>query len=274
MNKKAAYFLVLPGVLFLLIFMIIPIASIILSTFQAKGGGVTFQGYIGFFTDPYTVGIVLTTLKTSMVTTLICIVLGFPTAYYISKTKVSRRGIYLALAIFPLLTGPVVRSFSWLVILGKNGFVNNVLTSLHIVDQPLKILYTETSIVIGLVHLFLPMMIISLIGVMENIDEDLVKAAESLGASRFKAFAKIVLPLSIPGLVVGSTLVLVGSLTAYATPQLLGGTKRVIATLLFQNAITLSDWNMASIIATIMIIITFLMMSIMNVLAKKLNPKG
>jgi putative spermidine/putrescine transport system permease protein len=271
--KKPAYWLVLPGALFLTVFMVIPIALIILSTFRTDEG-ISLGGYISFFTDSYTLGILWTTLKLSLITTVLCILLGFPAAYYISRTKVSRRGIYLALAIFPLLTSAVVRSFSWMVTLGKNGLINNLLLDLHVIDKPIQILYTETSIIIGLVHLFLPLMIISLIGVLENIDGDLVKAAASLGASRFKSFIKVILPLSVPGLLVGSTLVLVGSLTAYATPQLLGGKKRVLATLLFQNTMTLGDWKTASIIATIMIALTFLLIGIINSLAKKLNPNG
>lgn len=271
--KKPAYLLVLPGALFLTVFMVIPIAMIILSTFQGEDGN-PLAGYISFFTDSYTLGILWTTLKISLITTVICMLLGYPTAYYISRTSISRRGIYLALAIFPLLTSAVVRSFSWMVTLGKNGLINNLLMNLHLIEKPIQILYTETAIIIGMVHLFLPLMIISLIGVMENIDGDLVKAAASLGASRFKAFLKVILPLSVPGLLVGSTLVLVGSLTAYATPQLLGGKKRVLATLLFQNTMTLGDWKSASIIATIMIALTFLLIAIMNVFAKKLNPNG
>ncbi len=271
--KKPAYLLVLPGALFLTIFMVIPIAMIIFSTFN-DGGQFSLAGYISFFTDSYTLGILWTTLKLSLISTVICILLGYPTAYYISRTKASRRGIYLALAIFPLLTSAVVRSFSWMVTLGKNGLINNLLMDMHLISKPIQILYTETSIIIGFVHLFLPLMIISLIGVMENIDADLVKAAASLGASRFKAFVKVILPLSVPGLLVGSTLVLVGSLTAYATPQLLGGKKRVLATLLFQNTMTLGDWKTASVIATIMIVLTFVLIGVINSLAKKLNPNG
>jgi len=109
---------------------------------------------------------------------------------------------------------------------------------------------------------------------MENIDPDLIKAAESLGASKFTAFRKVIVPLSVPGLIIGSILVFVGSLTAYTTPALLGGKQRVISTFLYQNAITLNDWYMASVIATIMIVITFVVIYVMNKLATKLNPKG
>ena len=143
-----------------------------------------------------------------------------------------------------------------------------------IIHEPLDILCTPTAIIIGLVHLFLPLIIVSLVGVMENIQHDLLEAAESLGASKAIVFLKVVLPLCVPGLVIGSILVFVGSFTAYTTPALLGGKQRVISTFLYQNAITLNDWQVASIVATIMIVITFAVIACMNALARKLNPKG
>ncbi|MED3833384.1 ABC transporter permease [Peribacillus frigoritolerans] len=274
MKKRYLYLLLLPGVLFLTIFMIIPILMTICTTFFHEGGGFSIQGYLDFFQDRYFIEILLTTLRVSLFTTIICILLGFPAAYYISKLKQRKKAIMLLLTIFPLLTSPVVRSFSWMVIIGKNGVVNKLLMGMGLIEKPLDILYTPTAIIIGLVHLFLPLIIVTLVGVMENIETDLLKAAESLGASRLAVFSKVVIPLSVPGLVIGSILVFVGSFTAYTTPALLGGKQRVISTFLYQNAITLNEWQVASIVATIMIAVTVLIISIMNGLAKKLNPKG
>ncbi|MDM5312477.1 ABC transporter permease [Peribacillus frigoritolerans] len=274
MKKRYLYLLLLPGVLFLTIFMIIPILMTIGTTFFHEGGGFSIQGYLDFFQDQYFIEILLTTLRVSLFTTIICILLGFPAAYYISKLKQRKKAIMLLLTIFPLLTSPVVRSFSWMVIIGKNGVVNKFLMGMGLIEKPLDILYTPTAIIIGLVHLFLPLIIVTLVGVMENIETDLLKAAESLGASRLAVFSKVIIPLSVPGLVIGSILVFVGSFTAYTTPALLGGKQRVISTFLYQNAITLNEWQVASIVATIMIAVTVLIISIMNGLAKKLNPKG
>jgi putative spermidine/putrescine transport system permease protein len=273
-KKRYLYLLLLPGVLFLTIFMIIPILMTIGTTFFHEGGGFSVQGYLDFFQDRYFIEILLTTLRVSLFTTIICILLGFPAAYYISKLKQRKKAIMLLLTIFPLLTSPVVRSFSWMVIIGKNGVVNKLLMGMGLIEKPLDILYTPTAIIIGLVHLFLPLIIVTLVGVMENIETDLLKAAESLGASRLAVFSKVIIPLSVPGLVIGSILVFVGSFTAYTTPALLGGKQRVISTFLYQNAITLNEWQVASIVATIMIAVTVLIISIMNGLAKKLNPKG
>ncbi|RNB89443.1 ABC transporter permease [Brevibacillus fluminis] len=273
MKKTVLYLLLLPGLIFLTLFMIIPIVLVIGSTFFQQGS-FTVAGYTQFLTDQYFLNILLTTLEVSLVTTIACVLLGFPAAYYISKLGPRKKGILLALAIFPLLTSSVVRSFSWMIILGKKGLINNAIVGLGLADKPLDILYTPTAMMIGLIHLFLPLIIITLVGVMENIDSDLLKAAESLGASRFTAFAKVIVPLSVPGLIIGSILVFVGSLTAYTTPALLGGKQRVVSTFLYQNAMTLNDWYMASVIATIMIVITFVVIGLMNKLATKLNPKG
>lgn len=273
MKKRFVYLLLLPGVLFLTIFMIIPIILTIGTTFYNENG-FTFQGYLAFFKDQYFVDILLTTLRVSLLTTIICILLGFPAAYYISKLGTKTKAIMLLLTIFPLLTSSVVRSFSWMIIIGKNGLLNNILLLTGLIEEPLDILYTPTAIIIGLIHLFLPLIIVTLVGVMENIETDLLKAAESLGASKLVVFSKVVLPLCVPGLVIGSILVFVGSFTAYTTPALLGGKQRVIATFLYQNAVTLNDWQVASVVATIMIVVTVIIITIMNSIAKKLNPKG
>ncbi|NOU90754.1 ABC transporter permease subunit [Paenibacillus sp. LMG 31460] len=273
MKKTYLFLLLLPGLLFLTVFMVVPILLTIGSTFFDKGT-FTLGGYLSFFKDPYFLKIVWTTLRVSLVTTLFCILLGFPVAYFISKQSPRQKAILLALAIFPLLTSSVVRSFSWMIILGKKGLLNNALMAIGIIQEPLDILYTPAAMMIGLLHLFLPLIIITLVGVLENIDPDLIKAAESLGANRFTAFVKVIVPLSVPGLIIGSILVFVGSLTAYTTPALLGGKQRVISTFLYQNAITLNDWYLASVIAVIMIVITFVVIALMNKLATKLNPKG
>ena len=273
MKKTYLYWLLLPGLLFLSVFMIIPIVLTIGSTLFQKGH-FSFAGYLGFFKDPYFLKILLTTLEISVAATLLSVLLGFPVAYYISQKAPRRKGVLLALAIFPLLTSPVVRSFSWMIILGRKGLVNSFLLDIGLISKPLTILYTPVAMMIGMLHLFLPMMIISLVGVLENIDADLITAAQSLGASRAKAFRKVVFPLAMPGLIIGGILVFVGSLTAYTTPAMLGGKQRVVSTFMYQNAMTLNDWYSASIIATIMIVITFVVVTLMNKLANKLNPKG
>ncbi len=274
MRNKSAYFLLLPGLLVIILFLIVPLFSTVVATFQGEHG-FSLERYVSFFTDEYYLRIYLRTLRLSLIATLIAVVAGFPTAYYISKARPNLKALYTILAVFPLLTSPVVRSFSWMVVLGKFGMINNALMALKLIDAPLKLIYTEFAIVVGFVNLFLPLMIMSLVGVMENIDYDLVEAAESLGASKLRSFLKVVLPLSIPGLIVGSILVFTGSFTAYTTPQLLGGNKsKVLATLIYQNAMTLSDWNSAAVIATVMILTTLLIGGVINRCTVRLQRRG
>ena len=228
-KTKIYWLFILPGCLFLAFFMLIPLFSLIFKTFIDGGGSFSLENYTALLGSTYFKQVFWRSIRLSLASTAACAVLGFPTAYYISKYS-KNKGVLMALAVFPMFTSPVIRSFSWMVILGKKGIVNDLLVAAGIVAKPISLLYNEFSMVVGFIQLFLPLMILSLIGVMDNISEDLNLAAGSLGASRMAVFRHVVLPLSIPGLVTGSVLVFTGCLTAYTTPQLLGGTDtRVLA---------------------------------------------
>ena len=142
-------------------------------------------------------------------------------------------------------------------------------------DKPAKLLYTDFAIIIGSIYLFLPLMIVTVTGVMENIDDDMMEAAQSLGAARMEAFMKVIFPMSLPGIIVGGILVFTGTLTAYTTPQLLGGNSNmVMATLIYQRAMSVGDWTGASVIAFIMIIVTLGVIKGFNALALRLDRRG
>ncbi len=235
----------------------------------------TLSRYIAFFQDPYYIKIFVRTLRIALVCTLVCMILGIPTAYFISRVSKKWRGILMSVALFPMLTNSVIRAFAWINILGKNGIVNQILSALHLVDQPLSMLYTEFSVLVGTIYLFLPLMIITLVGVMENIDNDMMEAAESLGASRLLSFVKVILPMSIPGIITGAVLVFTGAMTAYTTPQLLGGPKNMLlSTLIYQRAMTLNDWTGASVVALVMIVTTLIVMKGLNAIAGRLDKRG
>ena len=274
MKKKLKYLLFIPCLVLIIYFMMIPLIETIIPTFS-KGGGFSFKLYTDFFKDEYTMNIFYRTLRISLISSVICMVIGVPVAYYISKTSQKVRGLIIALTVFPILTNSVVRSFAWMSILGKNGMINTLLLKLNIINEPLSLIYTEGAIMVGTVYIFLPLMIISLLGVMENIEVDLLEAAESLGAGKVRAFFNVIFPLSLPGLIVGTVLVFTGALTAYTTPQLLGGNKNtVLATLIYQKTMTLGDWESASVVATIMIIVTLLVIKGINFLASKMDKRG
>ena len=274
MKKNVRYTLLFPGVVLLCFFLVLPLLSSLIPTVFPESS-FSLQLYIDFFKDSYFMAVLGRTLSISLIVTIFCAVLGLPAAYVISGVSKKWRGILIALTLFPLLTNSVIRSFAWITILGKNGVINNLLTMFGVINEPMSLLYTDFSIIIGSVYLFLPTMIMTLVGVLENIDDDLLEAAATLGLSPLKGFFKIILPLSLPGMIVGSILVFTGTLTAYATPQLLGGNKKMmLATLLYQRATTLGDWTSASVIALVMIVITFAVMKALNLLAKSMDKRG
>ena len=274
MKRKGRYLLFIPCIVLVAYFMIVPLVEIIIPTFTNTKDGM-FSAYKEFFTDSYMMSIFLRTIKISVISSVICMIIGVPVSYYISRVSKKIRGLFIALTVFPILTNSVVRSFAWMSILGKSGIINTLLMKLNIINEPLSLLYTEGAIIVGTVYIFLPLMIISLVGVMENIDNDLLEAAESLGANKLKSFFKVVFPLSLPGLIVGTVLVFTGSLTAYTTPQLLGGNKNtVLATLIYQKTMTLGDWQGAAVVATIMIVVTLIVIKGINFLASRLDKRG
>jgi putative spermidine/putrescine transport system permease protein len=273
MKKSSTFTMIVPGLVILFVCLAMPLLKVILPTVFT--GDYPLSSYIEFFKDEYYLKIFIRTLKIAIITTLECGLLGVPTAYFISRCNKKWRGILLAVSIFPLMTNSVIRSFAWINILGGNGIINSFLMKAGLVESPVKLLYTEFSIIIGSIYLFLPLMIVTVAGVMENINDDMMEAALSLGANRVVAFMKVVFPLSIPGIIVGEILVFTGTLTAYTTPQLLGGNKNlVMATLIYQRAMSLSDWTGAAVISLIMIVVTLIVMKTFNALANKMDRRG
>lgn len=271
--KRNTMLLLLPGTVLLILFLFLPLLSILFPTFFNEA--FTISKYIEFFKDSYNLGILWRTFKISMIVTIICVILGVPTAYFMSLVSKRTRSILLAVTLFPLLTNSVVRSFAWITILGKNGVLNSLLLSLNIIKQPVGLLYSEYAIIIGTVYLFLPILITTVLGVLDNIDGDLIEAAQTLGANYFISFTKVILPLCIPGILVGSMLVFTGTLTAYTTPQMLGGNKNMmLSTMLYQEASALGNWTNAGVIALIMIVVTLLVMQIFNIIANQFDKRG
>lgn len=273
MKKSSAWIMLVPGLVILLVCLAIPLLRVLAPSIFSEGH--PFQSYVEFFKDEYYLKIFLRTVKIAVITTAVCMVGGIPTAYFISRCDKKWRGLLLAASIFPMMTNSVIRSFAWINILGSNGIINKFLLALGLADKPMKLLYTDFAIIIGSIYLFLPLMIVTVTGVMENIDDDMMEAAQSLGAARMEAFMKVIFPMSLPGIIVGGILVFTGTLTAYTTPQLLGGNSNmVMATLIYQRAMSVSDWTGASVIAFIMIVVTLAVIKGFNALAARLDRRG
>lgn len=273
MKKSSTWMMLAPGLIILLICLAVPLLKVLVPTFIT--GDYPLSSYVQFFQDEYYLKIFFRTVRIAVITTVFCMLGGIPTAYFISRCDKKWRGLLLAASIFPMMTNSVIRSFAWINILGSNGIINRFLTAFRIVDKPMKLLYTDFAIIIGSVYLFLPLMIVTVTGVMENIDDDMMEAAQSLGENRFSAFMKVIFPMSLPGIIVGGILVFTGTLTAYTTPQLLGGNSNmVLATLIYQRAMSVGDWNGASVVAFIMIVVTLVVIKGFNALAARMDKRG
>ncbi|MBK2402496.1 ABC transporter permease [Erysipelothrix sp. strain 2 (EsS2-6-Brazil)] len=269
--KNSVY--LFPGLLLVVVFMIIPLVITIMPTFI--NNGITFTNYTSVLTDPFYQSILIRTIRIGLVTTLICLVLGFPTAYFIVTGSELRRKLTMALVLFPLFTNAVIRGFAWITILGKNGFLNQTLLNCNLIQEPIGFMYTEFSIIIGSVYLFLPVMVNTLVSVLSKVDGKLVEAAQTLGAKSGAIFKEIVLPLTFPGIVLGSVLVFTGTISAYVTPSLLGGNKNMmLSTLLYQQSNDLMNWQSASVFAFIMILLSAGIMKLMTYLSHKVDQRG
>ncbi len=262
--------LLIPGLAFLLIGFLVPALGIL---FAAPGTNtVDILARVGtMLTDPYDLRIIGRTVGLGLIVTVLCVALGFPIAYLLARSTSRWAGILLALAIFPLLLSNVVRTFGWLVVLGSNGALGQLLTSLGITDTPPQLLYTPFAIVMGLTQLFLPLAIVSCYSAVSQIDAGLDDAARGLGASKLRTFWDLVVPLAAPGIVVAATLVFAGSVTAYTTPYLLGGSRqRMLATELFSYSSVTVDWVSASATAIVMT----LLVVVVSVTAARIGRKG
>ena len=260
-RKKEAFFLALPAVIALLVLFIAPMAYMLYETLREKGTA----DFVLFFSDEFYRGILWTTIRASLIVTFITFLLGYPTAYFMARTRSKWKNVLMIVVLFPFLVSAVVRSYGWTVILGKNGLLNQFLQGVHLTSEPLSILYTEKAVIIGMVHLLLPYMILSVAGVVQNIDRNIEFSAYSLGANPIQTFWKVVLPLSTPGIFAGCTLVFIMSMTSYVTPKLLGGAKfRMMSTMVEQEVNTNFNWGRASAISYILLFAILVLLFVLN----------
>lgn len=269
-QTRTILFLILPALAVLILFFLLPLLFVLADSFRAPNGNLSFSRYLNFLSDPDNTRVYLRTLRLGLVVTFLAAILSYPTAYLISRMRPEQRALMMSLVILPLLTNPVARTYAWLIILGRHGLINVFFQAIGVITEPLRIIYTENAIVIGLLQLFMPLMVLTLVSAMENIPAEVEDAARSLGANGLQTFFRILMPLSADGLVLGGTLVFTGSITAYVTPAILGGTQvLMLATLLQQRAMVLLDWEDATMIAVVMIGTTL----IVNAVLRTLRPK-
>lgn len=197
--------------------------------------------------DPLYLDIVARSFRVALVSTLGCLLLGFPLALFISRAPRSRRNLYLSLVMLPFWTSFLVRTYAWMFLLRDTGLINSALLALGLIRQPLPLLYNEAAVVLGLVYGYLPFMVLPVYATLERLDPSLPEAAADLGARPWTTLLRVVVPLSAPGIAAGSLLVFIPCLGAYLTPDLLGGGKTILIGNLIQNQFTSArDWAFGS----------------------------
>jgi putative spermidine/putrescine transport system permease protein/spermidine/putrescine transport system permease protein len=236
---------------------IIPIGWLFYTSFIGKDGSLSLEHYTRMLDSKAYIRIFITTFKISFLTTLICVVIGYPLTYFMSQLPKKWAGVCMIGVLIPFWTSLLVRTYAWLVLLQKKGLLNNVLIDLEIIAEPIKFVHNTSGTLIGMAHIMLPFLILPLYANMRSIDKDCVRAAASLGATPSRAFWTVFFPLSIPGLLAGLLIVFVLCLGFYVTPAVLGGGRVIMAAMKISSNIELYfSWGAASALGVVLLVVT------------------
>jgi putative spermidine/putrescine transport system permease protein len=252
--------LLAPGAAGLAAAFLLPIAQVLVFAFFRDGRlspeAIDLSAWGRLVADDYYLRVGLRTLKLGALVTAFSLLLGYPLALIIDAVSPRLRALLLLALVLPLMTSVVVRTFGWLVILGRGGPLARALRDVGLVPANFQLAYTETGTVIAMVQVLLPYMVLILVGVLAQIDRHLVEAAHSMGADRWRALRHVVLPLSLPGILAGSVIVFAVTISSFITPVLIGGLKLpVLATGVFQSAVAYNDWPLAAVQATALFLV-------------------
>lgn len=262
MGLGTAILLLAAPVAFFALFFAGPFLVLAVESLSDQSGAPTAQHYVSVLTDSYYWKALANTLLISLYVTAFCFIAGYPIAYYLIfhlRGAWLRRFVYILL-VTPLFTSNIVRAFGWIVILGRRGFVNSSLQSLGIIERPLDLLYSQFSIVVGLGYILLPVMVLTVCSVLQNVDRTLIEAARDLGARPSIAFAAITFPLSLPGVVAGSIIVFALSVSAYVIPSILsGGREVVMSMLIFQQYTATFRPEIGATLSIVLLVVTLLL---------------
>ena len=262
-ENRVYIYLILPILFYLGFCYAYPMAKMIkLSLFDPV---FTFKHYKQFIESPVFIRVMMNTFSIAFFTTIICLILGYFISYLFTMVSDRVCQILIIFIMIPFWISILVRSYAWMVILGRGGILNQSLLKIGLIDEPLSLMHNRVGVYIGMINILLPFMVLPLYSVMKGIDKNLMKAAHILGAAPWKAFLKIFVPLSLPGVAGGSILVFIMSLGFFITPALLGGPKDTMISLVIQGQIEeFINWGFASALATALLVVTLALLMIYN----------
>lgn len=260
-KQLSPFKLLSPVVIWMVLFFVVPLLLVILVSFMQRGqyGDIKYSFTVSNFTrmmTPLYIGIFFKSLVISLVTTLLCLVFGYPFAYFIATAPKKYRGMFLLLVMLPFWTNSLVRTYAWIILLRTEGIINSYLLNLHIISEPLKLLYNNTAVLIGMLYMMFPFMVLPIYTSVEKLDKSYLEAASDLGANAVKTFIRVTLPITLPGVISGCLLVFVPTLGYFFIPDLMGGSKIILISNLIKNQyLTARDWPFGSAISVILIIV-------------------
>ena len=262
--KARDLWLMSPALLFVLALLALPVGWLAVLSLQS-GGVITGEHYMRLVTDPVYLRSILLTLKIAIIVTALAVAIGYPISYLLSQLNSTWATIGLTLVMVPFWTSLLVRTYAWLVLLQRQGLINRTLLNLGIIDEPLYLAHNETGTIIGMLHIMVPLLILPLYANMKRIDNSLIFAAASLGASPTQRFWRVYFPLSLPGLTAGMVLIFVLSLGFYITPAILGGGRTLMIAMLMERNVNLFfEWGAASSLAIVFVALVLGLFFLLN----------
>ena len=260
MKRGAGLALLGPYVLLLAVFFAAPLVLMLAISVSRQSFGDsdwTLHHYYRFFSDGFYLGVLWDTLFLGAIVTVVSLLLGYPLAYHLARTRSRWKPLLIVCILSPLLVGIVIRCYGWMILLADRGLINTTLVEHGFIAKPLPLMYNRFGVTLGLVHVFLPFMILSLTGVLKRIDPHLVEAAQTLGASRVRTFVEVTLPLSLPGILAGSLLTFSLAISSFVVPILLGGFKvQVLPMVVYEQVLSVFDWPFGAANAFVLLVIS------------------
>jgi|TARA_B110000438_G_scaffold41683_1_gene41487 putrescine transport system permease protein len=293
LNKKPfeKYFVFSPYI-WLVLFFFIPLAIIFKISISVSEWGmppyqdifvnndgfkinITFENYVYILSDFYYIRSFLNSIILAFISTFFCILIGFPLAFYIATSDIKLRNILLILVIIPFWSSFLLRVYAWKIILQNNGILNLILLKLGIISEPLQLLYNQYAVIMGIVYTYLPLMILPLYGYLNKFDLNLIDASKDLGLNRIKSFFRVILPLSLPGIIAGSLLVFIPVVGEFIIPEMLGGSDKLYyGKILWEEFFVNRNWPGASALAFTGIIVLVLPIIIFQIIYLKWTNKN
>lgn len=269
-DQKNWLLLMAPALLVLIVFLVIPAGIVFRISFYPGNSTIGAEGfslsqYFRFFGNSLYLSVLAETISYAFIVCFGCLILGFPVGYSLARHTPAKRRIRMLMVIVPLTLSLVVVVFGWMVLLGRQGIVNNILLWLGLSSMPRQLLFNSTAVIIVLIQQFLPFMILSVMNVVMQIDPVLEQASTSLRANRLRTFVKVIIPLSTPGILAGLSLIFVMAVSAFVTPRLVGGPRaQMVGGFIYDEILRTSNWPFGAAMAFILLAVGFGLLAALN----------